>query len=224
MALTRATGIRTGAPITDPSAVWTPPTVGPSDHSHCWMADTLRGTDTSGGVARLPDMSGGRDLTTGAPTTNVFRDGDPAAAVSIPAGAGALTASGGTVRDRTVLVVAQLVSSKPSQIRVPGWNVGGGAANNIMVNSANTGLPVPSTMALYVVTLTTGGTCTVRVNGGEPVTVTSAPGTDTKWTIGTTVYSSTVDERYTHIRAWDRILTADEIAAATTAAKRLHRI
>lgn len=224
MALTRATGIRTGAPITDPSAVWTPPTVGPSDHSHCWMADTLRGTDTSGRVSRLPDMSGGRDLTTGAPSTNIFRDGDPSAAVSIPAGSGALTASGGTVRDRTVLVVAQLVGSKSSQIRTPGWVVGGGAANSLMVNSTNTGRPIPSTMALYVVTLSTGGTCAVRVNGGDPVTVTSAPGTGTTWALGTNVYSSTVDERYAHVRAWDRILTADEITAATAAAKRLHGI
>lgn len=224
MALTRATGIRTGAPITDPSAVWAPPTVGPSDHSHCWMADTLRGTDTSGGVTRLPDMSGGRDLTTGAPTTNTFRDGDPSAAVSVPAGSGALSASGGTVRDQTVLIVAQLVGSKSSQIRVPGWVVGGGAANSLMVNSANTGLPVPSAMALYVLTLTTGGTCTARVNGSEPVAVTSTPGTGTSWAIGTNVYSSAVDERYSHVRTWDRILTADEIAAAASAAKRLHGI
>ncbi|MCB4209158.1 hypothetical protein [Arthrobacter sp. UM1] len=214
-----AKGIPTGAPVLDPAAVFTPPTIGPRDYSHMWAAATLRGTD--GPVRELPDITGTTPLATG--TTGVrFVDG-PCPVVTIAAGADRMSAPGqAPPTGQTVLLVARLAAAKSAQIGVPGWVIGGGATGKLTVSGTTTASfqsSPPARLAVYLLTLT-AGRVTASIDGtsaGPDLAL--QPSASTRYTLGTNVYSSDVSEEYALLKVWPRVLTAEEQAQALTDAR-----
>lgn len=225
MAQYLAKGIPTGAPVLDPAAVWTPPNIGPLDGSNLWLAHTLRGGGATD-VKSLPDMIGGRNLTT-AGTGNSFTDGT-APVLSIPQGSAAMTATGATPPGAcTVLIVASLVANKSAQVRVPGWTIGGGGTSRLTVAGASTAtysVAPPAGLTVYALRLEAGAV-SAWINGtsaGAPLSL--QPGSGVLYGLGTNVYSSTVREDYGLLKVWPRALSDAEIQAATSDAKNLFGI